>query len=266
MLALIWPVLLSMSQYGCSQSPLFERQETLAVAEVAGAALAVTTTNGAINVAKNGRGDVQIVAKIHAESEARARATKVIAERGADQTLSIRVEWPDGRAHSREGCDFEIAVPESNGVTLVTDNGQLHIADLAGAANLQSSNGRIEVDNHAGPIAATTINGEVNIAGATASVKAGATNGALKIALAPESPGPVELETTNGAIELAVGPAFAGKLSLETTIGMISIDESVEGRRVESDGHHVELAFGPSDAQSSASTVTGAVHVGMIDQ
>ena len=152
-------------------------------------------------------------------------------------------------------------MPESNGVTLVTDNGRLHTADLAGAANLQTTNGSIEVEGHAGPITAATSNGEVTISGATASVTAAATNGAIRVALAPDSPGPVELETTNGMVELNVGPAFVGNLSLETTIGTITVDGSVKASRIASGSNQVELAFGPPEQLSTASTTTGLVHV-----
>ena len=155
-------------QSGCQQSPLFVRTETLAVPQVAGAALEAVTTNGEIEARQSGLSDVQIAATIRAESDARAQATKIVAQRRADQTLVVGVQWPDGQPLPREGCDFQILLPAASGVMLRTDNGRLATSGLSGPANLQTSNGAIDVSGHHGAVTAVTSNGQIKIAGATA--------------------------------------------------------------------------------------------------
>ena len=260
---ILWTLLLAVG-CGCSrfdQAPLHERQKTVTVAHVAGAPLRVEAGTGSITVAKSDRADVQIVGDLRAISEERLEAAEIIASRGDDETLFVRVEWPDGRPLNREGCSFEILIQEAVGVILTSANGELHASDLAGAADLRTVNGSIHVERHAGPIEAHSVNGAVNVSGAAGAVKATTTNGTLGIALAPESIGPVDAHALNGAIDLMVGPSFAGKLSLETTNGMVIADESVAAHVVHSDRHHALLAFGTGEQQSSAATVNGLVRV-----
>ena len=228
--------------------------------------LEAVTTNGEIEALQSSLSDVQIAATIRAESEVRVQATKIVAQRRADQTLVVGVQWPDGEALPREGCDFQIQLPAVSGVMLRTDNGRLATSGLSGPASLQTSNGAIDVSGHHGAVTAATSNGQTKIAGATSSVSAQATNGAILVALAPDAPGPVELRTTTGLVDLAVGPGFAGRLTLTTTVGAISSDDSVGAKRVENGPHQVELEFGPGDKQSEVSSVVGAIHVRMVGE
>jgi DUF4097 and DUF4098 domain-containing protein YvlB len=228
---------------------------------VAGMPLRVDTANGSINVAKADRRDVAIVAKVSALNAERLAATKISATRLGDGTLMIQCNWPGGQPESREVCSFEVQIPEAVGVSLQSENGNLQLADLAGAAHLLATNGNIDIDRHAGPIKAYTTNGTVAISDAIGAVKVDTANGAVKIALAPQGAGPIEVNGVNTAIDLAVGPAFTGSLSLGTTSGMLSVDPSIMAPRQSGDPHEMQLAFGNSNAKSSATTVNGTIHV-----
>jgi DUF4097 and DUF4098 domain-containing protein YvlB len=228
---------------------------------IAGTALRVETANGSIKVAKVDRPDVAVVAQISALTAARLAGTKISATRFGDGTLMIQCDWPGGKPESREACSFDVQIPEAVGVSLESENGDLQLADLAGAAHLLTTNGNVHIDRQAGPIKATTTNGTVAVSEAVGPVKADTANGAIKIALAPQAAGPIEASGVNTAIDLAVGPAFAGTLSLSTTNGIVSVDPSVAASDLRGDAHDMQLVFNNSDAKSSATTVNGTIHV-----
>jgi hypothetical protein len=228
---------------------------------IAGTPLRVETANGSIKVAKADRRDVVIVAKISALTAERLAGSKISATRLGDGTLMIQCDWPGGKPESREVCSFDVQIPEAVGVSLESENGNLQIADLAGSAHLLTTNGNIDIDRHAGPIRANTTNGTVAVSEADGPVKVDTANGVVKISLATQAAGPIEVNGVNTAIDLAVGPAFMGTLSLGTTNGMLSVDPSIMARRQSVDPHEMQLAFGNSNAKSSATTVNGTIHV-----
>lgn len=255
--------LIAIGLAGCNVAPLIEGVRTASADHVAGTPLRVATTNGAIIVTKSDRPDVEIVAKVRAQTQERLDAAEIVAERGPDQTLSIHVAWPGNRPLNREGCSFEISIPDATGVTLVTDNGSLDTTDLSGTAILSTTNGSIAVNHHAGPIQAATTNGTVDVSAAQGSVTANAVNGEINISLASEATGPIEANAVNGTIELNVGPSFVGELSLSTTNGTVAIDSALQPRATSKSKSNAQLLFGTSSQRSTATTVNGSVHVGM---
>jgi hypothetical protein len=246
-----------------SSAPLVEGEQQIVVPHMAGAPLSVETGNGTITAGKVDRRDVQITAKIAAKSAERLAAAKVVAARGPDHRLFVHCEWPDGGPKDRESCSFSVQIPDAVGVALTSENGDVSSSQLAGNAHLLTTNGNIDIDRHAGPIRARTTNGSVTIADAAGAVKADTANGALHVALAPNSAGPVELDGVNSSIELKIGPAFAGMLSLGTTNGRVTADTAL--RPTTSDAHEMEIDFGHTPQKSSATTVNGTIHIGLID-
>jgi hypothetical protein len=248
---------------GCNlvETPLVEGTQSLSAPHVAGTPLRVETDNGEI-IVRRAEGDVvQIVGHVRAVSQVRLDATQIAATRDDDQTLVVSVEWPDGKTLNREGCSFEIAIPDAVGITLHTNNGQLSVADLGGEAELRTANGAIDVSRHDGPVDCETNNGAITVTDAAGAVQAKSMNGTVRIGLAADAPGPVQAQTYNGAIDLAIGPAFVGRLEISTMNGGVSVDKSVSGTFVSSSGHRAELTFGDSEQRSSASTFNGAVRV-----
>ena len=137
-----------------SVAPLFEGERTVTAAHLAGTPLRVETANGSIKVAKSDRKDVEIIAKISATTAERLAAAKIVATRFGDNTLMVRCDWPNGKPESREACSFEVQIPDAVGINLDTENGNVQVSDLAGAADLCSTNGNIQIERHAGPVKA----------------------------------------------------------------------------------------------------------------
>ena len=252
---------LSLAFAGCDMAPLSERVATITAEHVAGAPLHVETTNGSIAVTKSAGGEVEIFARIRAQNLDRLDAVEIVAQRSGDRALSVRAKWPDDRPLNREGCSFEIRIPDAVGVNLATDNGSLKLTELAGTAELRSANGSVSVERHDGPVSAQTTNGSVNVAQARGPVRAATVNGSIDVDLTSESTGPVEASTTNGAVNLVVGRAFAGQLSLETTNGTVIVEDSLEARVISKSRKHAQLSFGDVGQSSAATTVNGSVRV-----
>jgi DUF4097 and DUF4098 domain-containing protein YvlB len=269
---------------GCGLSipfvaPLHEETRTSGTPHVARSAIEVVTANGSVVVKQDERDDVQVVAHLRAVSPERLEAATVVAVRDTDGALSISVDWPEGKRRNREGCNFEVLIPDADGVTLRTSNGKIELVGLDGVSDLQTSNGAITVESHsgllkartsngsitargsAGVIDASTSNGRIKIADATDRVDAKTSNGAINVSLATDGPGPIVARTSNGAITLALSPAMEGQLTLNTSNGSLNVESSLESTVVTKKKKHAVLEFGESEGRSSATTSNGSIRV-----
>src|SRR5437868_6308932 len=104
----------------------FKETRHMTLVHQPGAALKVTSGNGAVTVKRGSVTDVQIDAEIRCTSEERLAQTKIVAER-VDGKLNIEVAWPGGRAMNNEGCRFDITVPDARGVQVSTSNGSIAV-------------------------------------------------------------------------------------------------------------------------------------------
>ena len=259
--------------------PLHEETRTISVPHQREAALEVDTVNGSVVVSQSDRDDVQIVAHLRAVSPERLGAAEVVADRDESGALSVSVDWPEGKPRSREGCSFEVLIPDAVDVTLRTTNGRIDLAGLGGKADLHTSNGAVEVKGHNGPLNATTSNGQIKatgirgaidvstsngrieIADATSRVDAKTSNGAITVSLAPEGPGPINAHTSNGSITLNLSPVMQGRLTLTTSNGSVRVDPSCEAQVVSERKNHAVLDLGSSENHSSATTSNGSIQV-----
>ena len=269
---------------GCNISipgvtPLHKETRTSNIPHVNGAAIQVETVNGSVVVKQDEREDVEIVAHLKAVSAERLEATKVVTERDEHGALSISVEWPEGKPRTREGCRFEVLIPDATGVTLLSSNGKLELAGLEGDAELTTSNGSIVVESHSGAIKAKTSNGSISamksqgaidvktsngrikVLGATDRVMAKTSNGAVEVGLAAEGPGPIEVRTSNGTITLGLSSTMRGELTLSTSNGSVNVDSNLESKIVSKKKTSAVLDLGESGNSSSATTTNGSIRV-----
>lgn len=269
---------------GCNLSipfvaPLHEETRTSNVPHMDGSAIEVVTVNGAVVVIQEERDDVQVVAQLRAVSAERLEAAEVVAVRNDDDTLSISVDWPEGKRRNREGCNFEILIPDADGAILRTSNGKIELVGLGGTADLQTSNGAITVESHSGAIKARTSNGtitarenegaidasasngRIKIADATDRVDAKTSNGAIVVGLGAEGQGPIVARTSNGGITLGLSPAMKGQLTLNTSNGSLNVESSLESKVVSRKKNRAVLDLGGSEEQSTATTSNGSIHV-----
>jgi putative adhesin len=259
--------------------PLHEETRTSNTPHLTGEALEVVAVNGSVTVSQSDREDVQIVAHLKAIFSERLEAVKVVADRDGNGTLSISVDWPDGKPKNREGCSFEVLVRDAEGVTLRSSNGRLDLSGLGGNADLRTSNGAIEVNSHNGPLKATTSNGQIAATGiegvidistsngrievtdATNRVDARTSNGSVDVSLDAEGAGPIKAQTSNGSITLALSPAMKGQLTLTTSNGSVKVDSGLESHVTSRKKSRAVLDFGESENQSTAKTSNGSIRV-----
>ena len=233
----------------------------LTVPHVVGSSLAVTTRNGAISVERSDVQEIEIVATIKAMSEERLAKSEIVTQREGE-TLRISVAWPEGKRKMREGCSFELRVPEGvKGVALTASNGSLTSSGLAGDASLESSNGSIKISNHDGKVDLDTSNGRIQVVGVTGSVDAKSSNGSLDIALADGASGSVVLKTSNGSVNLKLGSEFSGRLKMKTSNGSISYGGAAGAKVLKGGRKSAEIQFGESNEASSIETSNGSITV-----
>lgn len=262
---------------GSSDSPRFSETRTIRVPISPGSGVDVNTRNGSVEIANGGGAEAVVTATLHARTQERLDETRVIAD-AASGRLGVRVEWPDNRPQSGEGCSFRIESPNPTNINAKTSNGRISVRDGAGHAELDSSNGSIRVLGHGGDVNATTSNGRIelrDIAGAVDAISsngsidlinvagrafASTSNASATVHLADSSTGPVQIRSSNGSIDLAIGRDFAGDLRLATSNGRIRFDSPVLVQEMES-SRSATLRFGTGGGASSAITSNGSIRI-----
>lgn len=262
---------------GYSDSPQYSETRTIRVPLNPGTGIDVRTRNGNVEVHAGPGAEAVLVATLRARTQQRLEESRVIAD-SSSGTLNVRVEWPDGRPQSGEGCSFKIDSPAPTGVHVDTTNGKIAIRDTGGLADLETSNGSIRVINHAGEVQADSSNGGIDIRDAAGPVEAITTNGRIELMnvggravahtsngsiiahLAESSAGPVQLRSSNGSIDLALGSAFAGELKVSTSNGSVRLNSPVTVTNMVS-GRSATLQFGSGGAASSVITSNASVSI-----
>lgn len=260
-----------------SDSPRYSETRTVRVPIAPGSGVDVATRNGSVEVSNAGGSEAVVTATLHARTQERLDEARVIADASTGR-LDVRVEWPDNRPQSGEGCSFRIDTPSPTNINARTSNGRISLRDSAGHAELDSSNGSIRVLNHGGDVNATTSNGRIELRDVAGSADATSSNGSIDLInisgrafastsnasatvhLADASPGPVQIRSSNGSIDLAVGRDFVGDLRLATSNGRIRFDSPVLVENMES-SRAATLRFGSGGGASSAVTSNGSITI-----
>lgn len=281
-----WAIVLGGCTVTPGMAPLLEREVGQELAWQPGSAVHVQTGNGGIEVVRGepGSATARIEATLFSESQERLDAATLSARFTDEGAFDVRVEWPDGRAESREGARMLVIVPDADGLRLTTTNGVITTEGLAGEAVLRASNGSITIYRHKGTVRCTTTNGRIRVEecvgdvelrssngsitlrDATGPVQVTTTNGRAAVSLADDNVGPVMLRTSNGDATLRVGPGFVGELVLQTGNG--GIDTNLRGLNasvIEMDKRNRRVLrfgeVGESTPDSSVRTTNGEIEV-----
>jgi hypothetical protein len=272
---------------GCNISfdqATFKATQTATAAHAAAMPVKVTTENGGVTVQVGDAGSgVSVTGEVRATTAERAQATRVLAERDGSGQLVVSVAWPEGVRLPSEGCTITVTLPNAKGVTVVTSNGPVKLVGLDGEADARTSNGGVTINDHNGPakvrtsnasvkvdsiggaLDAATSNGSVTVSDASSSVRVSTSNASVECALAPESPGPVNIETSNGRVSLRVvagdGAAFKGTLKAKTSNGRITM--SGQAKAVSSGKTTLDLGFGDGP-ESTIRTSNGPVRIDIV--
>ncbi len=238
---------------GCGMSAPASSTTTLSlqIAHVAGKALDISSANGAISVRRAEGEVVQVVAKPRATSQERLERVKVLAGRGGDGTLMLRVEWPEGGRHGNEGCDFDVTLPDAFGLNLTTFNGPVEFHGLAGPARIRTSNGSVTSKRHQGPVDAESSNGDIVLRHVGGPIAAESSNGEIDVLMSPDAPGPVKIHSSNGEIRLTLSAAFEGSIRLDTSNGAIRVADIPNAKLTKLGDRQALIQIGDDKGQES---------------
>jgi len=187
----------------------------------AGSTLTVETFNGSIRVRGGDDSRVHVVAQKYVRSDdpddARATMAALNVQVSHDNGgLVLRAPHPPRDGVRETGVTFEITMPRSADLRLVTTNGEIEVEDVRGDDKLHTTNGRITVSRGDGSVDAET------------------TNGAIRVELVNVTPSrPLRFVTTNGSITLNLPQSLSADVDASTTNGSIHNDLPIVASKVD---------------------------------
>jgi hypothetical protein len=241
----------------------------------AGGTLVVEGRNGHVAVSRDaGLSDVRVTAEIRCagttqeEADARARATKLVAERAADGALRVHVEFPpfpgapDRQRHPGDAANIDVRAPRVDGMQLSTVNGHVLVTGLGGALQARTANGGIRIEGHAGPVQATTSNGPIQATGIGLPAELVTSNGGVQAVVTEGATGAVDVRTSNGSVKLELPASWAGHVDASTSNGRVTMEGSGRATATTSDRTHGTMDLpGTAPAKATIATSNGSVHV-----
>ncbi|MEQ1827738.1 MAG: DUF4097 family beta strand repeat-containing protein [Pirellula sp.] len=223
------------------------------------------THNGSIEVSPCESQEIQLVAHLksygNTQEEADSRLDSLIPQiETTDGSVTIHANKSTERLFSMDSVRYELKVPSSWPVRLVTSNGKITSNGNRGPVTIKTSNGRIKVSNAIGSIEAVTSNGAISIEDSLGKVQAKSSNGSIKLENCTLD-GDSRLRTSNGSIEVLLSPITTVSIKASTSNGSIRFDDQeVEAKQKssrslnalmhgssESIGQTVQLELGTSN-------------------
>ena len=172
--------------------------------------------NGGIRVVGSDRSDIQIRACIqtwgNTDEEAKAAANNIKIETNP----KVEAKTNDSK-QSNWGVSYEIFVPRSINLKLITYNGGISIKSVEGNLDFEAHNGGISLSEVGGNVKGRTKNGGVSVKLAGNSWKGSG----------------LDVETTNGGVNLSMPENYAARVEAGTVNGGFRSD--INGLNVEKD-------------------------------
>lgn len=211
----------------------------------AGSALSVDARpNGGISIKGWDRGDVLVRSRVEtaAETEADARALgrQVQISNAGGQ---VRATGPSADEHRHWSVSYEVFVPRQGQVSLVTTNGGIRVADVAGRVEFAAQNGGISLARVSGSVHGHTVNGGLHI-----ELAGDRWNGEG-----------MDVRTTNGGIHLSVPQTYSAHLEAGTTNGGMNLGTPIliQGRM----DRMVSTDLGSGGTTIRLNTVNGGISI-----
>jgi DUF4097 and DUF4098 domain-containing protein YvlB len=163
--------------------------------------------NGGVTVKGWLRNDVSIRSRVEtwapSVGEAGALAGLVRVDASAGQ---IRASGPDSQRDSWWSVSYEIFVPQSTDLSMMSFNGGINVSDVRGRIEFEAKNGGVRLTRVAGDVTGQTLNGgiQVELTGRTwegGQLEARTTNGGVTITIPENYSAHIQTATTNGAVD-----------------------------------------------------------------
>lgn len=198
-------------QMNCNRGSYDDREQFCEVREQTVPATSRLTVdpgkNGGVSVKGWLRNDISIRSRVEAHAatveEARAIAALVRVDTAAGQ---IKTSGPDSQRGSDWAVSYEIFVPQSTDLNMVSYNGGINLSDVRGRIEFDAKNGGVRLTRLAGTVSGQTLNGgiQVELAGAGwegGQLDARTTNGGVTLSMPDNYSAHIRTGTVNGAVD-----------------------------------------------------------------
>lgn len=211
--------------------------------------MTIRTCNGDISVVADSTlkrvhvmWSAHLVAGTQSHADYRAGLASLQQDWSRENHVLLRAAFP-GTDQPGDGMDLIVHVPDLDGLTIETRDGNvttlgtqgpltihnsrgaISVTSHTGNARLISSNGSVIVNGQVGELTVRTSNGLVHVEELAGQPNIRATNAGIKLQLQAGEEGPVFLQTSNGPIFFQVGPEFSGTILAETTNASIELSD-----------------------------------------
>jgi len=197
----------------------------------AGVEITLRNTNGKVEIRTWDHDAVEIVAEKRVRvrdrdaSQEALEAIEIQIDR-SNGKLDIRTElprdssgvvaWLFGR-HVEASVSYELRIPASAHLDVVTVNGSVLSSGPEGEQRLRSTNGRITVERAHGAVDARTTNGSIDVelseALSQANINVSTTNGSITVHIPADLKGTLEARTVNGTVRTEIPVTLHGSNS-----------------------------------------------------
>jgi DUF4097 and DUF4098 domain-containing protein YvlB len=198
--------------------------------------------NGGVSVKGWTRSDVLVRARLEAWGGSDSEASLTFSQLHSDAAAGrITASGPEA---AEWAVSYEVFVPQTHDLKIMTHNGGLHISDINGRMDLNTTNGGLHLNRVIGDITAKTTNGGVHV-----TLASGNWQGRQ-----------LDLETTNGGVHVEAPANLQARIQAETTNGGIRSDfgGQTTGRNRP---RTLDVTVGGGGATLKLVTKNGAIHV-----
>ena len=216
--------------------------------------------NGPVEILGWDQNKVEISGEKYASTEAGLESIRIDIHNDP-HSVDIRTRVPSARFGSL-GVSFIVHVP--NGVRLdriTTSNGQIHIRDTSGEANVRTSNSPIHLENLKGAVDAQTSNGRIEASDLEAGANLRTSNGRVDISLRNAPKNSIRAESSNGGITVRLPADTSALIGAKTSNGFVSSEFNVAGNAHDSKArpNHMTGVIGGGGPLISLTTSNGSI-------
>lgn len=211
----------------------------------------VETFNGNIIVTPTDKSEIELVAHIktygYSQEEADAALESVVPE--IDTTtnaITIVCKKRNQALMYSDSVSFELKVPVSWPLHLVTSNGGIKTSQSRGPVTANTSNGKIEIKEAAGSLQLSTSNGKIIVESSVGNIQASSSNGVIQL-IDCSLEGKCKLDTSNGAISVSLSDRTPVRLDASTSNGSIKFNAADIDLTKQSKSHIEGILFGKAN-------------------
>ncbi len=190
--------------------------------------VAVSGTNGSIEVVGEERRDVALEARVITQAPDRGDAEAMQHDITILTSGTIQAHGPvvNGSSHRNWAVSYRLHVPRRLAATLHTENGGIAVSNIEGTIQADTTNGGVTLRDLAGDVHASTVNGGLDVTlrgdqwqGKGLSAKS--TNGGISVGVSSRYSAHLIATTVNGGISSSIPLNVQGRVrnSVDTNLG-----------------------------------------------